>query len=268
MSYNPYAAPSAEAHGPDAPLYGGGGPQPWEVGEVLSEAWDRFKLNWALLAFTLLATQALAGLPGQLPGILVAAKVLDPQHDPIPYLSVVGVCAFIGFVIGSYLQCGLIRIWLGVARGESPNFGEILNGGSRFLPMLGVQLLVTIAVTLGLVLIVPGVILALGLMLSQIFVVDQEMGPVEAMTASWDATRGHKGKLFLYATVSFFVVLAGAVACCFGIFAAVPTVWVGTSIIYLRLTGRGPSTAAPPPWAPAPPQGPYAGSPYGGPNYP
>jgi len=273
MSYNPYAAPSAEPRGPEGPRYGGGAPQPWEIGEVLSEAWDRFKMNWALLVFTQLAVQAIANVPQQLPTILKAAGVVDEKRDPVGYFLVFLPCLLVSFAISSYLQCGLTRIWIGVARGETPGFGEIFSGGSRFLPMLGLQLLYALVITLGmLLLIVPGVILAIGLMLSQMFLIDQEMGPVEAMRASWEATQGHKGKLFLFLLVSILVMIAGVVACCFGILAAVPTVWVATAIIYLRITGRGPQIAPPAPWGapPPPPQDPYGGYPpgYGPPKYP
>ncbi len=277
MAYNPYAAPQAEPPRPGGPPGGAGAPQPWDVGEVLSEAWDRFKTHWVPLAFAVIVGQFLAALPQQLPSALEKSKIVTP-NDSL-YWPLLLACTVIGFVAQTFFQVGLTRIWLSAARGEAPVFSDLFSGGSRFLAMLGMQFLMSFVLLVGfLVLVVPGVILALGLSLAQYYLVDQEMGPVEAMLASWDATKGHKGKIFLYGLAGFLVILAGTLACCVGICAALPTLSVGTAIIYLRLSGRAPGAAQPPPWAPPAPgpygayqppppgQGPPPG--YGGPTYP
>jgi hypothetical protein len=137
--------------------------------------------------------------------------------------------------------------------------------------------MVGIVVVIGFVLlIVPGVIAMLGLYLTQFYVVEANMGPIEAMKASWESTKGQKGDIFVLILLSFFVILGGILAFCVGIFVAIPVIWVAMAIAYLRISGRGAPAMAgggfgPPPGAPpgygggfgAPPGG-FGGPPQGG----
>jgi hypothetical protein len=66
-----------------------------------------------------------------------------------------------------------------------------------FWKMLFLNLLVMAAVIAGLILlIVPGIIIALRLTLAPYYLVDQGLGIMESFKASWHATKGHMGKLW------------------------------------------------------------------------
>lgn len=236
MNYNPYAAPQAQPPMPGAPVPGGGA-QPWEVGEVLGIAWDGFKPNWATLVFTFLLGGFIASVPRMIPGLLVGAQVISQQDDS--YWPIFGACTLVGILIQAFFQVGLTKIWLDVARGATPSFGDMFAGGSRYVPMLGAMLLQALAIMIGYVmLIVPGVILALGLSLTQFYVVDRNMGPIDAMKASWEATKGQKGKIFVFGLAACLVMLGGMLACCIGTYVAFPVVWVAAAVMYLRMSGQ------------------------------
>jgi hypothetical protein len=184
-----------------------------------------------------------------------------------------GIGYLIALVVIAFLQAGHLRMILDAARGRQPTFGELFSGGDRFVPMLGTFFITALAVWFGfLLLIVPGVILALGLGMSSYFVVDQGLSPVDAMKASWQATTGHKMKLFLFGIVGFFIVLGSEIACCLPVLAAIPVLGLAAAIVYLRITGRGgpaPRGYGPPGGAP-PGYGPPGGGPagFGGPGAP
>jgi uncharacterized membrane protein len=72
------------------------------------------------------------------------------------------------------------------------------------------------------------------------------MGPLEAMRASWAATTGHKGNLFLMGLAFLGITLGGLLACCIGIIPAVPLCYIATAVIFTRLSGRGVAMAADP----------------------
>ncbi len=123
--------------------------------------------------------------------------------------------------------------------------------------------------------------MALGVQFASVYVIDANMGPFEALNASWRATRGHKWMLFLFILVCIGVALAGTVACCVGIFVASPLIYLAHAIIFTRISGRAPATAwpnhgggggTPPAWQggpPAyggPPPGAYSGPPGYGPT--
>jgi hypothetical protein len=133
-----------------------------------------------------------------------------------------------------------------------------------------------LAIAIGfLLLIIPGIIVALGLSYATYFVADAGLGPIEALKASWAATNGSKGKLFLFGIVAFFIALAGVIACCIGIIPAVTLTMLAQAMIYVRLSGRGTTSGGFDPYAGgggfapqggygAPPQGGYGGPPAGG----
>jgi uncharacterized membrane protein len=263
MNYNPYAPPQAgpPAYVPQA--QGPGTPQPWEIGEVISAAFEAFKANWVVLVFAHLLGGILAAVPSFVPVILVASGAIEVESAE--YWGIYGACMFVVFTVDAFLYVGLWRIALAAARGQRPEFALLFSGGSRFLAMFGTFWL--LALTLGIgyaLLVVPGVILGLGLYMAVLFVVDQNMGPIDAMKASWNATQGYKGRLFLFALLAFGMILAGYVACFVGVFAVIPILSVASAIIYLRLTGRG-APVVPTYGLPAPgfAGGGYPGQPYG-----
>jgi uncharacterized membrane protein len=279
VNYNPYAPPQAAVQPYAPPPPGGGQPQPWEIGEVLSAAWEAFKPNWVVLVFSLFLVGVLMIIPAMVPVILVVAGAIEVGS--VEYAAVYSGSMIVMMTIVSFLAVGLARIALAAARGQRPEFGLLFGGGDRFLPMLGTILCLNILTYVGFAfLIVPGVILHLGLYSSVWFVIDQNLGPVDALKASWAATQGHKMHLLLFGLVTFAMMMGGYAACGLGIFGVLPIIAVGYAIIYLRLTGRGgPAPAygmqggyagqAGPPQGYGPPPGgygPQGGGGFGGPQ--
>jgi hypothetical protein len=267
QSYNPYAAPSG---GPPLPSGPGelGAPQPWAVGEVIGTAWEILKKQAAPLVVATMIGGAIQGLPGQLPGILSALQIVKP--DSAEYWEIFGVTTLVGQIIGAWINCGMVKIYLDAARGREPHVPDLFSGGRRFFPIVGAYLLIFVVVFFGSVLlVVPGIIAGLGLSMTQYYVIDREMSPTEAMRASWEAMKGHKGRMFGFMWAAFGIMLVGMLACCLGVMAAAPTIGVAMAIIYLRVSGSG-APGGPAPYVPPPSpygQAPYAapppGSPYG-----
>jgi hypothetical protein len=139
--------------------------------------------------------------------------------------------------------------------------------------------------------IVPGVILALGLYFSAYLVIDQRMGAVDAMKASWKLTTGRKGEVFVVMLVFGLISAVSGMIPLVGHFIGYSIMLLGISIVYLRLMGEwapvvpqrqvaypaqygqqpyGQQPYAPPPYGQQPPGG-YGGGygpPYGGGNGP
>jgi hypothetical protein len=282
MNYqnNPYAPPQAAplAAQPVSPF---AGPQPWSVGEIFSIAWERFKQNWAVLVFTYLLTLVITQAIGAVPNVIAATGAVD---DQMVILGMTGGVTLFNFVVSCFFYSGLTRIWLEAARGQTPSFGTMFTGGDRFFAFLIAYFLLSLVAGVGfLLLVVPGVILLLGLGLAPFYVVDAKMGPIAALQASWAATKGQKGDLFVALLASMGVIIVGLLACGVGMFVAAPICYVAYAVAYTRISGNGvvPRLAAPagppgypmqqpaygPPGAPGgygPPGGGYGGPPGGG----
>lgn len=260
MAYNPYGAPGAHAQvaAPLAPP--GSGPQPWEAGEVIGRSWDIVKVHWVPLVFGTMIGSAAASAPQQIASFY-NLFTQGPGHrsdfsDPI-YIGLMVAGLFIGWVLQAFFQAGFIRMYLSAARGQSPEFAHVFSGGPHFFRMLGAMVIHSILVVLGFAfLIVPGVILSLGLLLYPYYVVDRGMQPIDALRASWEATTGQKGKLFVLGLYSLGVMLLGLIACCIGSLPALAVITLAQAIVYVRVTGTE---------MPAQPQQPaaHAYNPYG-----
>jgi hypothetical protein len=277
--YNPYAAPQAAP--PVAPgVLAAGAPQPWSVGEVIAIAWDRFKSNWPVVVFTYFLTMLVTQMVGQTPTVLTAIGAVAPGSSTATILTIV--FTVLNVIVASYFQAGLTKIWVETARGGTPSFGTLFSG-TRFLPYLGCYALYLLCVFFGsLAFIVPGIILGIGMVLGTWYVVDAKMGPIEALGASWNATKGHKGDLFVLALAAFGLALLGLLMLCVGIFVTVPISYIALGVAYTRISGIGPapgvgqegapggSAGALPPGYPSPGYGgPQGGPPgYGPPGAP
>jgi uncharacterized membrane protein len=212
----------------------GTGTQDWEAGEVLGQAWEIFKRQWITFFLGPLVGMFCAGIPGGIVNNIVAQSGADMEV----MVSVQMVGQLITFALITFFYAGLFKVSLSAARGGTPQFGELFQGGSRFLPLLGTMFLMYLCMTVGFILlIVPGIIVGLALSQAPYYCVDQNMGPVEALKASWNATDGQKGKLFVYGLLSMLVMFAGLLCCCIGYYGALGIVILGQAIIFTRISG-------------------------------
>ena len=98
----------------------------------------------------------------------------------------------------AYIQLGLAVYCIGLYKGDEVNYLTIFSRFNGLKPIVFILILVA-AITLGFILlIVPGIILAL--MYSQVFFIladDPDVGAIEAFNKSEKMMRGHKLQLFM-----------------------------------------------------------------------
>jgi hypothetical protein len=173
------------------------------------------------------------------------------EANSIAFFGVSGGTTIVGIVVGAFFRVGLVRINLAAARGQKPNFADLFSGGPLFLRMVGLQLLLMVAYLVGCAAFVVGMVfVALALCLADYYAVDANMGVIDAMKASYEATKGNRGNIFVFGLVVFGISLVGMLACCVGVLIAGAVASVAMAIIYTRLSGRGGAAAPPQPMAP------------------
>lgn len=95
-------------------------------------------------------------------------------------------------------------------RGKSLSTSEAFSGPLPMLTlkMLGLNIIVGFTLMLSLIaLVIPFFFVFPRLILANYFLVDKNMGPLEAFNASWRATKGHTGKVWGIAGASFLMAL-------------------------------------------------------------
>jgi hypothetical protein len=257
--YNPYAAPAAPV-----PVIVGvpptSDPQPWSIGEAIHLGWEAYKANWAPLTLGYFFATALGGIPGQIAPSLALVGVL--KQGTVTYWAAHVPLTIVGWLVAEFLAAGFTRAGLIVIRNGRATIGDFFRAGDRFLPFALCSLVRTTLTAFGLLLlVVPGVVLVLGFANAPFYVIDQRLGPIEALRASWRSTDGQKGEMFLLVLAELGITLLGLFAACLGVFVAVPVMLVARAIVYTRMSGTAVATNAA-----TPATGPYGayGPPGGG----
>ena len=129
----------------------------------------------------------------------------------------------LSMIVSTLLYIGLITIYLKAhADPKSPQYADFWRP-SLFWRYLGASLLLAVIVIVGLVLlIVPGVILALMLAFTGYLVVDKGMDPIAAMKESARLTKGNRVKLLLLGITLLVLSILGAIPLFLGLLVVGP----------------------------------------------
>lgn len=238
MEENPYAAPSVDPIPTPSTGRQTEGPRDWTIGEVLGVGWEAVKKNPGVLVGGYFLIAMLQQALQSVVRYAIFGTFAQPE-DPMEVLQTTGVTTPIALVIAVFFTIGQFRVALASARGEPVDFGMFFSGLDRLLPGLLLMVIMYVGIVLGFILlIVPGAILALAWSLSFMCLADRKMGPIEALSDSWEQTKGQKMKIFAFSFATLGVFILGLLAFIVGVFVAYPVVMVAFAEIYLRITGR------------------------------
>jgi uncharacterized membrane protein len=214
------------------------------IGEVLGKGWEGFKANAAILIAALMVAGCIMS------AILIPLQIV--MRVAQGNLEVVMVVLLLQFIVqvtlGAFFNLGFITLYLKVARGQTPELKDLFSGKSRIVPAILVSLLCGLGSVIGFtLLIVPGIIFVLMVFFALYFVMDKNMGVMESIRASIDATRGSKMKLFLFGLVGGLLSMAAMIPCGLGFIVVGPWLGVTGAVIYETLTKKEEAGEATPP---------------------
>lgn len=161
-----------------------------------------------------------------------------------------GVGGFLAFMVslgmGLVLGMGLIAFFLKAHDDVSAVELKDLWHPQRFLAFAGTSILVWVLVLVGLILlIVPGVIVALALMFSTYLVIEHGHDPVAALKESARITKGHRWKLFLLSLALGVMNLIGMLLFFIGLFVTVPVALLASAHAYRTLINKDAAIVTP-----------------------
>ncbi len=136
-------------------------------------------------------------------------------------------------VFSLFLTMGALRIGLNIVSGQAFSVGMLFGEGRKLLKVVAATLLFWIMVAIGLVLlIVPGVYLALRYGQYMTAIVDRDMGIMESFYYSSAITTNNRLNLFLLSLIGIGIFLAGCLALVVGLIFAYPVVWLTWMVAY------------------------------------
>jgi len=190
------------------------------ISEVVKSSWETLKSQiWILVGLFI--------------GYMILSVIMNLILSFSPILTNIA-----SAIIGTIFLLGYLRNIFQTMDGEEPQFSAYGQESRKLLKTIVANLINMIIVVIGLVLLVlPGIYLALRLQFFTAIIVDEDAGITEALKRSWEITKDDVLPLFLVLLVSIGIVLAGALLLGVGIFVACPLVYVIQLSVYRKLKG-------------------------------
>jgi uncharacterized membrane protein len=148
------------------------------------------------------------------------------------------VFSIISFIWGYIVQAAFARGGLALTEGRPLVIGELLT-----LDKLGriilAGVMLSILTFIGLLLcILPGLVIAFFGTFFVYFILDQDLGAVDSIKASFSFVKENVGPLLGLMLLSFLAIFVGALLCGLGLFVAVPVVVIAQTYAYKVLRGQ------------------------------
>lgn len=170
--------------------------------------------------------------------ILVAPSIISELiKEEVLALSIIIDIA--SWVLQLVIGMGLIRIALRLYGNEKGEFADLFSCFPLFFKYLFSSILYGLIVLGGMILlIIPGIIWAIKFQFFTYFIVDKELGPIEALKRSSAITKGAKWDLFFFGLLLGLINLLGALGLLIGLFVTIPTTMVATAFVYRKLLAQ------------------------------
>ena len=194
------------------------------ISEVFSTSWKYTKSQiWVLAGlfigyFILSSIISLFGMPAQ--GSMVGKIVVN----------------LISAIIGCVFMLGYLKNMFQTLDGEEPQFSAYGQQSRKIITYFVAALIFAIVVAIGTVLlIVPGIYLALRLQFYAAYIVEEDCSIMESLQKSWNLTEGQVMPLFLLALAMIGIALIGCILFFVGIFVAAPLIYMMQCYTFRKL---------------------------------
>ncbi len=243
ISSNPYAAPSSELREST-----GAGQVPsieqalsrgydFSIGELLGESWQRVKgtkgiIMGGFLVFyvvMLVASFILGGVFG-----IFSALNQSPATLVIGQLAI----SMLSSAVAYPFMAGINMVGIRRAADQPLNFNEIFSHFGRTVPLVITSLLMMLLIYLGMILlIIPGLYLAVAYMLAIPLVVERGLSPWQALEASRKAISQHWFKVFGLFLLLGLITLVSAIPLLIGLVWSIPLFVIAMGVLYRTIFG-------------------------------
>jgi uncharacterized membrane protein len=145
----------------------------------------------------------------------------------------------IGAIVGLYMHMGFYNSALMITSWMKPTFEQLYSNGRHFVSFFAANILFDLMVSVGLILlIVPGFYLLAKFGLFPFFILDQNLGPIEALKAASKASEGKRWFLFLFFISALLINIVGALLLVVGLLFTIPLTLLAFAVVYRKITSE------------------------------
>lgn len=229
--------------GPGGPGYPGPyGPRPPEVNfDVIGEAWKLFQQQMGTWIAAVLIVGIITGGISFTLGLAIGISAPPSTRSPDSISDVLNgtrlggelVIRLVTGLLSMIFSAGLFRMAIRQVRGQQISVGDMFSVVDVLGSVIGTAILVGIFAFLGLMCCILPIFVVYGTtMFAMPLVVDARLGPVDAISRSWETLKPQ----WLMAAIFYFVVslLAslGILLCCVGILFTAPLMPLSIAVLY------------------------------------
>lgn len=191
---------------------------------LIKSSWEILKKNTRLIAI----------LMGAFVVFNIVQSAFSSAFKESP-LSVVVSLAFSALSI--FFEIGFIKIVLKLIDGHKAEIQELWAYPQYFINLLVSSILYGLIVGVGFILlVVPGIYLALRLQFYSFYVVDKNAGITDSLKMSWEATKGNTLNIFLFVLILIALNILGAIALLVGLLVTIPVSFIAVALLYRKLS--------------------------------
>jgi len=202
------------------------------IEDAVRWGWSTFTKNIAFILAVEIAALVTLGV------VSAAADYLERFSD---FHEVV--MAFADFVVTMIITLGAINVALKYRDGEDVEFANMFDRFGLLAAFLAAAVLTKLAIGIGLLfLVIPGIVVAVRFCLTGFLVVNEELGPIEAIQRSVRLTDGFGIDLFLFGMLLLGINILGALALGVGLFVSMPVTILAAAYVYRHLNPRAVAT--------------------------
>lgn len=241
----PYGAPGYPP--PGSPY--GAADQPVQIGEAFNYGWNRFTQNAGAIIGGVLAWAA-ALLVLSLIFFFVLIGTASTSIDPVTnQLSTSGGFAF-GFttflfiaivvVLSLFVQAVVVNVSLLITRGKKIEFADFFRV-PNLLNVILAALLIGLGVGILSITVVGGIVLAFFAQFTLFYVIDKNLGVLDAIKASFSVVSQNLGTVVVLFLGVYVAQVIGTLLCYVGLLVALPVAQIATAYVYRRLNHELPA---------------------------
>jgi hypothetical protein len=255
---SPYGAVPDGGSGDVAPpAYGVGQPGaegPYRPTEAISYGWRKFSASPATLLIPMIVVFVGIVFVSVLVEILILGTFLathectrtgpgtqiHTQCGPgfVTRLIGAGVAAALINLVAQVLAAGLYKGATHVTDGRSFTLGELFDGWDKAQVVVA-SLIIAAATFVGTVLCyLPGIVVGFLAQFTVLFIVDKQLGAVDAIRASVKLVTDNLGQTLVFYLLAIVVLIVGAILCGIGLLVAAPVALIGLAYTFRRLQGE------------------------------
>jgi len=225
--------------------------RPYSIGDAFNWEWKKFQENVGTIIVAALIYLVIV-FAVQIVGWLIVGGMLSQTTEIdsvtgevetsgggfVATLVVTAILAFVGWVLISLMQAGIIRGATEITHGRKPVLQTMFSTDGIGNVLLAAVLVAVITAIGSLLCYIPGLIAAFYLMFTMFFVVERGLPAVEAIKASAQLVNQHVATLIGFFLASIVAFIIGAILCGVGLLVAIPVVILAQAYTYRKLQGE------------------------------